>query len=103
MSVTLAASIEQPMRKRVTFAPDSGVDSGYDSPDTEFDQISMAELRAHNVPESAWFVVRGKVYDLTTFISRHPGGSAILLAGAGRDVTQVFEGTHTSVQRRILE
>ena len=43
-----------------------------------------------------------KVYDVSKFLARHPGGKDMLLMGAGRDVTIVFETYHAfsdSVQK----
>ena len=35
-----------------------------------------------------------KVYDVSSFVSQHPGGVEQILAGAGRDITQVFNSYH---------
>ena len=35
-----------------------------------------------------------QVYDVSGFISKHPGGANQLLLGAGRDVTTLFESYH---------
>ena len=37
----------------------------------------------------------GKVYDVTDFVARHPGGGDILKKHSGEDVTQVMK-THDS-------
>ncbi|KAI9023259.1 delta-5 fatty acid desaturase [Hyaloraphidium curvatum] len=57
-------------------------------------QFTWQELAEHNRPDSLYLAIRGKVYDVTDFISRHPGGRAALLAAAGRDVTESFESYH---------
>jgi len=49
------------------------------------------EIEKHNHAESAWLVVKGKVYDVTHF--SHPGGDMILL-GAGRQSTELFLSHH---------
>lgn len=36
-----------------------------------------------------------QVYDLSSFIARHPGGAEQMMLGAGRDVTQLFESYHS--------
>ena len=36
-----------------------------------------------------------KVYDVSKFLNRHPGGKDMLLMGAGRDSTVVFEAYHS--------
>uniref|UniRef100_A0A7S4IGU0 Cytochrome b5 heme-binding domain-containing protein n=1 Tax=Vannella robusta TaxID=1487602 RepID=A0A7S4IGU0_9EUKA len=41
-----------------------------------------------------YWVIRGKSYDLSEFIDKHPGGSYILLLGKGRDCTELFESVH---------
>ena len=35
-----------------------------------------------------------QVYDVSAFVSRHPGGVDQILCAAGRDITQVFESYH---------
>ena len=35
-----------------------------------------------------------QVYDVSSFIEKHPGGVDQLLLGAGRDVTVLFESYH---------
>ncbi len=53
---------------------------------------SMADVAQHADQRSCWMVIEGKVYDVTTFIDRHPGGERIL-QGCGVDATGLFEGT----------
>lgn len=47
------------------------------------------EVATHKNGLSCWLILDGKVYDVTTFISKHPGGEAIL-RGCGKDATQMF-------------
>ena len=35
-----------------------------------------------------------QVYNVSSFVSRHPGGVDQIMLGAGRDVTQLFEAYH---------
>lgn len=35
-----------------------------------------------------------QVYDVSTFISRHPGGFDQIMLGAGRDITLIFDAYH---------
>lgn len=68
-------------------------------------QFTWEELSSLNKEDNAHVAVRGKVYDVRKFLSRHPGGKDMLLMGAGRDVTIVFETYHAfsdSVQK-VLE
>ncbi|KAL7752584.1 sphingolipid delta-4 desaturase [Sorochytrium milnesiophthora] len=56
--------------------------------------LTWQDVAQHNTPKSAWIAVRGKVYDVTKFLDRHPGGRDVLLFSIGRDATQVFETYH---------
>lgn len=55
--------------------------------------ISMDEVSKHNTADDCWFVIDGKVLDVTSFIAsgNHPGKDAIL-AGCGKDATGLFTG-----------
>ena len=52
--------------------------------------FSMKEVSKHNSRKDCWMLIRNKVYDVTRFISSHPGGSTIL-QGCGKDATHLFE------------
>lgn len=56
--------------------------------------FTWQDLAAGNSDKHALVAIRNKVYDVTDFLDRHPGGRSQLLVGAGRDVTQVFESYH---------
>ena len=42
-----------------------------------------------------------QVYDVSQFLSRHPGGSNILIMAAGKDVTIPFECFHAFSDRAL--
>jgi cytochrome b involved in lipid metabolism len=56
--------------------------------------FSMAEVKQHGSAASCWSVVDGKVYDLTKWIGRHPGGRARITAMCGKDGTATYRGEH---------
>lgn len=56
-------------------------------------KFTWEELSKHNKSDDAYVAIRGNVYDITKFIKHHPGGEDILLFAAGRDATQVINGT----------
>lgn len=64
--------------------------------------IPMSEVRRHRSVESAWTVLRGKVYDMTPFLRYHPGGVEKLMMGAGRDMTSLFDKYHSWVNIDFL-
>jgi cytochrome b involved in lipid metabolism len=54
---------------------------------------TLEEIAKHNKAESCWVVISGKVYDVTNFLSGHPGGMILLKVG-GKDATKQFENFH---------
>ncbi|HLP22612.1 MAG TPA: cytochrome b5-like heme/steroid binding domain-containing protein [Microbacteriaceae bacterium] len=56
--------------------------------------ISAAEVASHASAESCWTVIDGTVYDLTPWITEHPGGARSILELCGRDGTAAFMGQH---------
>ncbi|EFJ30841.1 hypothetical protein SELMODRAFT_170012 [Selaginella moellendorffii] len=53
--------------------------------------LSAAEVAKHKSATDCWFIINGKVYDVTNFLVDHPGGEDALLAVAGKDASQDFE------------
>lgn len=45
--------------------------------------LDGAEVAKHNNKKSAWIVLDSNAYDVTSFLSKHPGGAAIILKQAG--------------------
>ncbi|KAI9206338.1 acyl-CoA dehydrogenase/oxidase [Polychytrium aggregatum] len=56
--------------------------------------FTRQDVAAHNSASSAWIVIDSLVYDITKFAAIHPGGEGILLALAGKDVTDDFFALH---------
>lgn len=54
----------------------------------------MAEVAKHNSKESCWAAINNDVYDLTSWISRHPGGPDKIEGICGTDATSTFMGQH---------
>lgn len=61
--------------------------------------IGVAEVQKHNTAKDCWTVVNSNVYDLTSYIARHPGGASVLTAICGKDGTQAFTGQHAGAQK----
>ena len=61
-------------------------------------RITAEELKIHNksgdggkVKDDIWVLVKGKVYDLSSFYRKHPGGPDLIEEWAGKDGSQVFK------------
>lgn len=68
---------------------------------------TLEEVAKHNRREDCWFVVRGKVYDVTPVIPKHDGGEKPILNNCGKDATQAFEnrggkGPHSAKAQGFL-
>lgn len=75
---------------------DSGV------PDKQF---TREEIEKHDSRDDCWLVINGNVYDATSVLKWHPGGSAALLGNAGKlnlDVTSSFENVHDEYAHKKL-
>ncbi len=59
------------------------------------EQFTLEEVAQNNTAESCWAVVDGSVYDLTTWISEHPGGSRVIERLCGTDATATFSNQHS--------
>ena len=54
-------------------------------------KIKLKEVAKHAKKEDAWMALFGNVYDVTDWVSIHPGGDVILY-GIGKDATAMFTG-----------
>lgn len=60
---------------------------------------TIADVSTHNSASNCWTVVSGNVYDLTSWISRHPGGEKAILSICGKDGTVAFTGQHSGQEK----
>lgn len=61
--------------------------------------ISKSTLAKHAAASDCWSAVDGKVYDLTDWINKHPGGASFIKDMCGRDASAAFNGQHSGQQR----
>ena len=70
-------------------------------PSNEMRSVTMQEVAQHNKAGDCWMVLQGKVFDVTDYVKRHPGGKVILKA-AGKDGTALFNKYHPWVNFSFL-
>lgn len=58
-------------------------------------EYTNAQVAEHSTANDCWTIINDKVYDLTSYVPRHPGGDEILRA-CGTDGTTLFEDRTTS-------
>ena len=68
--------------------------------------VSISELSMHNLKENCWVSYKDKVYDITSWLPRHPGSAEAIIPYCGNSTKfeQAFEGQHgTSQVQRLIE
>lgn len=57
---------------------------------------SRKQVAAHNKASDCWTIVNGRVYNLTRYVAKHPGGRSRIVRICGKDGTSAFRGQHGS-------
>ena len=55
---------------------------------------TRAQVSEKNSRTTCWAIVGGSVYDLTDWISKHPGGASAITSLCGTDATASFDAQH---------
>lgn len=61
---------------------------------TDATTFTMADVVARNATTSCWTVINGNIYDLTEWVSEHPGGPEAIEFTCGKDATDAFMSQH---------
>ena len=64
---------------------------------------SMSAVAQHASAASCWTAIDGQVYDLTDWVSRHPGGRQAILGTCGKDASAAFNAQHGGQGRAAAE
>jgi cytochrome b involved in lipid metabolism len=69
---------------------------------------TMAEISKHNSTSDCWLLISDKVYDVTSYMSMHPGGIRTIAPTCGTDATYAYdtknEGSpHSSYATQLLQ
>jgi cytochrome b involved in lipid metabolism len=63
------------------------------APACQMQQYTLADITPNNSAAKCWMNLYGVVYDLSSYVSKHPGGS-IILKQCGTDATTNFNNQH---------
>lgn len=67
------------------------------------DTYTLNEIKKHNKKTDAWIIINKKVYNITDWIKKHPGG-LIIMRGVGKDATNLFNSIgHSDHAKKILK
>lgn len=70
--------------------------------------FTLAEVAQHASRTDCWMAIEGEVYNVTNYVSRHPGGNEIV-QGCGKDATSMFNSrpgngsSHSNTARSQLQ
>ncbi|MEN9852628.1 MAG: hypothetical protein RI996_571 [Candidatus Parcubacteria bacterium] len=56
--------------------------------------FTLADVQKHASEQSCYSAINGNVYDLTSWINKHPGGKMAIMFICGKDGTNGFMGKH---------
>ena len=68
----------------------------------QYNNLTLEEVKKHNKKKDAWTIIENKVYNITSWIPKHPGGEIIMQA-LGKDATQLFiANNHPSYVKKTI-
>merc|ERR1712113_1086280 len=62
--------------------------------------VTEEQIAKHSVDTDCWCIVGDDVYDVTNFLSEHPGGKKAIMLFAGKDATEEFDMLH---DRKVIK
>ncbi|KAF6025175.1 FADS2 [Bugula neritina] len=57
-------------------------------------KYTRKEVECHADKDSKWLIIHNKVYDITNFSKKHPGGAKVISHAAGEDATDAWTAFH---------
>lgn len=52
--------------------------------------LSLTEIAKHNKSSDCWLLINNKVYNVSSYISAHPGGAGTIISSCGKESTQLY-------------
>jgi cytochrome b involved in lipid metabolism len=69
------------------------------TPTASSNALTLSRVKENNTASSCWSIINGNVYNLTTWISSHPGGKSAITSLCGIDGTSSFNSQHRNESR----
>lgn len=64
--------------------------------------LNSSEIAKHDLAKNCWILISGKVYDVTNYLSMHPGGINAILPYCGKDAAKAFTAQEHSTKANNL-
>jgi cytochrome b involved in lipid metabolism len=68
----------------------------FDLTQVNADSFTIAEISKHTSRNDCYLIINNNVYDVSLYISYHPGGSKIITSRCGKEVTGIFASIHSN-------
>lgn len=92
---TPAPATNEPTQQQNTVNTPAQTEPG----ENEVETFTAAEVATHATTDDCYAIISGKVYNLTAWISKHPGGPEAIKGICGTDATEVFSAQHGTSQQ----
>lgn len=69
---------------------------------------TLDQVAEKSNPDDCWIIISGNVYNVTDYLTQHPGGADRITPFCGKDATQAFatrggDGSHSSTAQSIKD
>lgn len=82
------------------------IQENVDSPNNIQTNLAASQVSLHSTQSDCWVVYDGSVYDVTSFLNKHPGGANAITPFCGKTGDEfkiAFEGQHGESKVGILQ
>ncbi len=66
-------------------------------------KMTMSDVSSHNKRNDCYLVIKNNVYDVSSYISNHPGGQGKIISNCGQEVTGIFADIHSNFAWDLLK
>jgi cytochrome b involved in lipid metabolism len=66
-------------------------------------KLNITEISKHSTPNDCYLIVKNKVYDVSSYINKHPGGQKNITNHCGGEETRLFSDIHSNFAWDLLK
>ena len=70
-----------------------------------YEKYELDEIIKHNIKNDLWIIINKKVYNITSFVKRHPGDEKMFIRHTGEDLNKsfkMFKREHNTKRVKLL-
>lgn len=65
--------------------------------------LTAQDVAKHNTPTDCYIIINNQVYNVSSYINKHPGGVGNITSHCGQEVTGLFAAIHTNFAWNLLK